>query len=87
VAESFNIKDLGVAYHLIGFLIYRDEFGIRSSQEQCTKIVLEQFDYENSHAKRTPFNEGSSKACAVRCQRNEAEQKEQHLTCTSNACT
>jgi hypothetical protein len=87
VAESFNTKDLGVAYHFLGFLIHRDEFGIRLSQEQYTKVVLERFVKENSHAKRTPFNEGTSSACAVRCQWNHAEQKKQHLKDTSNACT
>jgi hypothetical protein len=33
VAECFNTDDLGVAYHFRVFLIHRDEFDIRSSQE------------------------------------------------------
>jgi hypothetical protein len=43
--QSFTIKDLGVAYHFFGFLIHRDEYGIRLSQEQYTKIVLDRFGY------------------------------------------
>jgi hypothetical protein len=39
IAKCFKMKDLGVAYHLVGFLIHRDEFGMRLSQEQCTKVV------------------------------------------------
>jgi hypothetical protein len=79
LAQSFKIKNLGVAYHFLGFLIHRDEYGIRLSQEQYTNIVLKRFGYEKSHGKRTPFNEGTAKECAVRCQCKSAEKYKQNF--------
>lgn len=75
VAQCFKTKDLGVAYHFLGFLIHRDQHGIRLSQEQYTNVVLERFGFQKAHGKRTPFNEGTAKECAVRCQCESAEKK------------
>lgn len=87
VSKSFKTKDLGVAYHFLGFLIHRDEYGIRLSQEQYTKVILERFGYEQAHAKRTPFNEGTAKASAVKCQCECAERKKRNLKDASVECT
>lgn len=86
VATCFKTKDLGVAYHFLGFLIHRDEYGIRLSQEQYTKVVLERFGYQRAHGKRTPFNEGTAKESAVRCQCDYAEKKKQHLRAVTQEC-
>lgn len=87
VAKCFKTKDLGVAYYFLGFLIHRDAFGIRLTQEQYTKVVLERFGYEKAHAKRTPFNEGTAKESAVRCQCQGAEKKKTHLRVVPEDCT
>jgi hypothetical protein len=82
IAKCFKTKDLGVAYPFQGFLVHRDVFGIRLSQEQYTKDLLDRFRYENAHTKRTPFNEGTAKECEVRCQC--ADKKKQHLGDVAN---
>jgi hypothetical protein len=65
IAKCFKTKDLAVAHYFLGYLIHRDEFGIRLSQEQYTKVVLELFRYESAHTKRTPSKEGTAKECFV----------------------
>jgi transposase InsO family protein len=87
LAQSFTIKDLGVAYHFLGFLVHRDMYGIRLTQEQYTKVVLQRFGFENAHPKRTPFNEGTAKECSVRCQCSSAEKNRQNFKVAKNECT
>jgi hypothetical protein len=89
LAQSFTTKDLGVAYHFLGVLIHRDEYGIRLPQEQYTKVMLQRFTfgYQNAHAKRTPFNEGTAKECAVRCQCDSAENYRQNFKAAAADCT
>jgi hypothetical protein len=87
IAKCFKTKDLGAAYQVLGFLIHRDELGIRTSQEQDTKVVLERFQCENAHTKCTPFNEGTAKECAVRCQCGSADKMKQHLRDVANECS
>lgn len=87
LAQEFTIKDLGVAYHFLGFLIHRDEHGIRLTQEQYTKVVLKRFGYMTAHGKRTPFNEGTAKECAVRCQCASAEKYRQSFKTAEEECT
>lgn len=87
VQKCFKTKDMGVAYHFLGFLIHRDVHGIRLTQEQYTKTILERFGYEHAHPKRTPFNEGTAKESAVRCQCGNAERKKQHLRDSTCDCT
>lgn len=87
LAESFTIKDLGVAYHFLGFLVHRDEYGIRLTQEQYTKAVLQRYGYQNSHGKRTPFNEGTAKESAMRCQCASAEKYRTNFKAAAAECT
>jgi hypothetical protein len=87
IAQSLKVKNLGVSYHFLGFLIHLDEYGIRLSQEQYTNTVIERFGYEKSHGKRTPFNEGTANECAVRCQCESAEKYKQNFKLAASQCT
>ena len=87
LAQSFTIKDLGVVYPFLGFLVHQDEYGIRLTQEQYKKVVLQCFGYQDAHGKRTPFNEGTAKECAVRCQCASAERNRQSFQATAAECT
>ena len=87
LAQSFTIKDLGEAYHFLGFLVHRDEYGIRLTQEQYTKAVLQRYGYLDAHGKRTPFNEGTAKANAVRCQCASAEKHKINFKAAVAECT
>ena len=87
LARSFTIKNLGVAYHFLGFLVHRDEYGIRLTQEQYTKSVLQRYGYQDAHGKRTPFNEGTAKANAVRCQCASAEKFRINFRDAVSECT
>lgn len=86
IAKSFRTKDLGVAYHFLGFLIHRDAYGIRLTQEQYTKSVLERYGHIHAHPKRTPFNEGTAKECAVRCQCEFSEKQKKTLRVAKDDC-
>jgi hypothetical protein len=86
ISHTFTFKDSGVAYHFLGFLIHRDECGIRLPQVQYTKTVLDRFGYVHSHGKRTPFNKGTVKQCAVRCQCENAERSRTSFKDTSTEC-
>ena len=87
LAQTFTNKDLGVAHHFLGFLIHRDELNIRLSQEQCTKQLLQYVWYQDAHPQRTPFNEGTSKECAVRCQCASAEKCKRNFNVSAGECT
>ena len=87
LAQSFTIKDVGVVYPFLGFLVHRDENGIRLTQEQSTKVVLQRFGYQDAHGKRMPFNEGTTKECAVRCQCASAERKRKNFQAATTECT
>ena len=83
LAQSFTMKDLGEPYPFLGFLVHRDEYGIRLTQEQYTKAVLQRY----GHGKRTPFNEGTAKANAVRCQFASAEKHRINFKAAVAECT
>jgi hypothetical protein len=85
--QSFTVKDLGVAYHFLDFLIQRDEYDIRLSHEQFTKSILMRFGYQSAHAKRPPFNERVGEACTVRCQCYSAGKYRQSFKTVAADCT
>ena len=82
----FMIKDLGVAYLLPVCLVHRDECGIRLTQEQHPKALLQKYGCLGVHGKRTPFNEAAKRnTAALRC--SSAEKHKINLKDAVAECT
>jgi hypothetical protein len=58
VLQYFEVKDLGEAKFFLGQSIERDEAGIRVSQAQYVKTLLQRFDMDQSNPVSTPMEKG-----------------------------
>jgi hypothetical protein len=77
LAETYDLKDMGLAQKFLGMKIYRDEQGIRLSQEHYVKTLLERFGMEYSYPMKTPAAKNlGEKLAEAEMRRKDGEEEE-----------